>query len=104
MISRQIARRTLLTRTGFGLGAAIGAGFGPGLEPAEAKAGPGGDVWSQGYWADKGSVKLGMYRKWPGNLGSWPDKPLPALFLVHGALRSQRSRASISACPEANIR
>jgi len=103
MISRQIARRTLLTRTGFGLGA-IGAGFGPGLEPAEAKAGPGGDVWSQGYWADKGSVKLGMYRKWPGNLGSWPDKPLPALFLVHGALRSQRSRASISACPEANIR
>jgi len=24
-----------------------------------------------------------MYRKWPGNLGSWPDKPLPALFLVY---------------------
>jgi hypothetical protein len=73
MISRQIARRTLLTQTGFGLGAAIGAGFGPGLEPAEAKAGPGGDVWSQGYRADKGGVTLAMYRKWPGNLGGWPD-------------------------------
>jgi len=103
MISRQIARRTLLTRTGFGLGAAIGAGFGPGLEPAEAKAGPGGDVWSQGYRADKGGVKLAMYRKWPGNLGGWPDKPLPVLSW-YTALRSQRNRASISACPEANIR
>jgi pimeloyl-ACP methyl ester carboxylesterase len=91
MISRQIARRTLLTQTGFGLGAAIGAGFGPGLEPAEAKAGPGGDVWSQGYRADKGGVTLAMYRKWPGNLGGWPDKPLPVLFLVHGSSLSAQS-------------
>jgi hypothetical protein len=76
MISRQIARRTALTRTGFGLGAAIGAGLGSSVGLADAKAGPGGDVWSQGYLANKGSVKLAMYRKWPGNLGGWPDKPL----------------------------
>jgi alpha-beta hydrolase superfamily lysophospholipase len=96
MISRQIARRTLLTRTGFGLGAAIGTGFGPGLEPAEAKAGPGGDFWSQGYWADKGGVKLAMYRKRPGNLGGGPDKPLPVLFLVHGSSLSAQSSFDLS--------
>jgi pimeloyl-ACP methyl ester carboxylesterase len=95
MISRQIARRTLLTRTGFGLGA-IGAGFGPGLEPAEAKAGPGGDVWSQGYVANKGTVKLALYRKWPGNLGGWPDKPLPVLFLVHGSSLSAQPSFDLS--------
>ena len=36
--------------------------------------------------ANKGGVKLAMYRKWPGNLGGVPDKPLPVLFLVHGLL------------------
>jgi pimeloyl-ACP methyl ester carboxylesterase len=87
----QIARRTLLAQTGWGIAGAFGSGFGPGLEPAEARAGPGGDVWSQGYWADKGGVKLAMYRKWPGNLGGSPDKPLPVLFLVHGSSLSAQS-------------
>jgi pimeloyl-ACP methyl ester carboxylesterase len=91
MISRQIARRTLLTRTSFGLGAAIGAGLGSGFGAAEGRAGPGGDVWSQGYVADKGAVRLGMYRKWPGNLGGWPEKQLPVLFLVHGSSLSGMS-------------
>jgi pimeloyl-ACP methyl ester carboxylesterase len=86
-----IARRTLLAQTGLGIAGAFGSGFGPGLEPAEARAGPGGDVWSQGYWADKGGVKLAMYRKWPGNLGGSPDKPLPVLFLVHGSSLSAQS-------------
>jgi pimeloyl-ACP methyl ester carboxylesterase len=96
MISRQIARRTLLTRTGFGLGATIGAGLGSSVALAEAKARPGGDVWSQGYWADKGGVKLAMYRKWPGNLGGGPDKPLPVLFLVHGSSLSAQSSFDLS--------
>jgi len=96
MISRQIARRTLLTRTGFGLGATIGAGLGSSVALAEAKARPSGDVWSQGYWADKGGVKLAMYRKWPGNLGGGPDKPLPVLFLVHGSSLSAQSSFDLS--------
>ncbi len=100
MTDLQIARRTLFTRTASGLGAifgtAFGAGFGPGLIPAEAKAGPGGDVWSQGYVANKGSVKLALYRKWPGNLGGTPDKPLPVLFLVHGSSLSAQSSFDLS--------
>jgi len=91
MTDLQIARRTLLAQSGLGIATALGAGFGPGLEPAEARAGPGGDVWSQGYRADKGDVKLALYRKWPGNLGGWPDKPLPVLFLVHGSSLSGMS-------------
>ncbi|HEX9237594.1 MAG TPA: alpha/beta fold hydrolase [Xanthobacteraceae bacterium] len=95
MTNRHIARRTLLTRTGLGVGAAfsagLSAGLGSGIAPAQARAGADWDVWSQGYWADKGGVKLAMYRKWPGKLGGWPDKPLPVLFLVHGSSLSARS-------------
>ncbi len=44
MTDLQIARRTLLAQSGLGIATAFGVGFGPGLEPAEARAGPGGDV------------------------------------------------------------
>src|SRR5690242_7238973 len=102
MTDRQIVRRSLLTGTGFGLGGALaaglgtglgeglGAGLGSGVRSAAAKVGP-GDVSSQGYWADKGPVRLGMYRKWPGHLGASPDKQLPVLFLVHGSSLSALS-------------
>jgi hypothetical protein len=98
MTDLQIARRTLLAQSGLGIATAFGVEFGPGLEPAEARAGPGGDVWSQGYWADKGkgSVRLGMYRKWPGSLGGWPEKQLPVLFLVHGSSLSALSSFDLS--------
>jgi len=100
MTNRHIARRTLLTRTGFGIGTAFGAGFsvglGSGIAPAEARAGADWDVWSQGYLAEKGGVKLAMYRKWPGKLGGWPDKPLPVLFLVHGSSLSAMSSFDLS--------
>jgi alpha-beta hydrolase superfamily lysophospholipase len=86
----------LLRGTSFGLGealaAGVGAGLGSGVTPAAGSAGPGGDdVWSQGYWADKGPVRLGMYRKWPGNLGGSPEKQLPVLFLVDGSSLSAMS-------------
>jgi pimeloyl-ACP methyl ester carboxylesterase len=96
MTDPQIARRSLLAQAGLGIASAFGAGFGPGLAAAAAKAGPGGDVWSQGYLANKGSVKLALYRKWPGNLGGWPDKPLPVLFLVHGSSLSAQSSFDLS--------
>ena len=96
MTNQHIARRTLLTRTGLGVGAAFGAGLsanfgaglGSGIAPAQAKDTLGDHVWSQGYWAQKGDVKLAMYRKWfPGAA----DKPLPVLFLVHGSSLSAMS-------------
>lgn len=93
MTNRHIARRTLLTRTGAGFGAVLGAGFGADLSftAAQARAGVGEGPWSQGYWANKGDVKLAMYRKWPGELGGRPDKQLPVLFLVHGSSLSALS-------------
>src|SRR5947209_18464172 len=96
MTNRHIARRTLLTRTSLGMGAVFGASFGAGLGcgpmPAEARAGPGGDVWSQGYRAEKVPVRLAMYRKWNGNLRDVsPAQQLPVLFLVHGSSLSAMS-------------
>jgi alpha-beta hydrolase superfamily lysophospholipase len=92
MTNRHIARRTLLTRTGFGIGAAFGGGFsaglGSGIAPATAKDTLGDHVWSEHYWAQKADVKLAMYRKWfPGAA----DKPPPVLFLVHGSSLSAES-------------
>jgi alpha-beta hydrolase superfamily lysophospholipase len=91
MITAHIARRTLLTRSGFGLGAAVAGGPGSSLSPAEGRAGPGGDIWGQDYWADKGAVRLAMYRKWPDNLAGWPERQLSVLFLVHGSSLSASS-------------
>src|SRR5229473_4283849 len=92
MTNRHIARRTLLTRTGLGVGAAfsagLSAGLGSGIAPAKAKDTLGDHVWSQGYWAQKGDLKLAMYRKW---LPGAADKPPPVLFLVHGSSLSARS-------------
>lgn len=91
MTSWQVARRTLLAHTGLGITGVLAAGVSSALEPTAAKAGPGGDIWSQEYWANKGSVKLAMYRKWPGKAGGQPDKPLPVLLLVHGSSLSAES-------------
>ncbi|HTE76251.1 MAG TPA: alpha/beta fold hydrolase [Xanthobacteraceae bacterium] len=92
MTKRHIARRTLLTRTGLGVGAALSAGFGAGLgsdiAPAQVKDTLGDHVWSQGYWAQKGDVKLAVYRKW---LPGAADRPPPVLFLVHGSSLSALS-------------
>jgi len=89
----QIKRRTLLTRTASGFGAAIGAGLGSGFGAA-ARADANEDVWSQSCVADKGGVKLAVYRKRPSKPGASSDKQPPVLFLVHGSY-CPRSRASI---------
>jgi alpha-beta hydrolase superfamily lysophospholipase len=83
-----IARRTLLTHGGLGLSAGLMAGI---ARPADARNDPNHGIWSQGYLANKGDVKLAMYRKWLGEKGGWPDKPLPVLFLVHGSSLSSMS-------------
>jgi len=47
-------------------------------------------LWSNDYWAQKGSVKLYMFRKraTPPKTG---EKPLPVLLLIHGSSNSSRS-------------
>jgi alpha-beta hydrolase superfamily lysophospholipase len=92
MIDFHIARRTLISGTGIGLGAAFGACLGSGLAPAEGKAGPGDGPCSLDFLlANKGDVKLAMYRRWRCGLGGRPDNPLPVLFLVHGSSLSAMS-------------
>jgi len=58
--------------------------------PAQAQTASRKTVWSQEYWAQKGDVKLYLYRK-----RATPPKPgaaaLPVLFLVHGSSISGRS-------------
>src|ERR1700734_4509610 len=99
------SRRSFLYRLGaMGAAPALAGGLGAlglaGAAPAEATdmprassdvAGSTGktSVWSHEYWAQRGDVKLYMFRKRmhapkPG------EKPLPVLFLVHGSSISSR--------------
>ena len=80
-------------------GIGIGAGLVSGLSPAQAESAAGGaEVWSQEYWAQKGDVKLYMFRK-RREAPKAGAKPLPVLFLAHGSSMSSRptwSTASMS--------
>ena len=80
-----LARRTLLTSAGLG----IGAGLVSALPKAQAETAPAA-IWSHEYWAMKGDVKLNLWRKRIG--APKPGQPaLPVFFLVHGSSLSARS-------------
>ncbi len=83
-----VGRRAVLMSAGIG----IGAGLVSGLMPAQAESAPAGEaeVWSSDYWANKGGVKLNLWRKRVG-APKPGEKPLPILFLVHGSSNSTRS-------------
>jgi alpha-beta hydrolase superfamily lysophospholipase len=81
-----IARRTVLVSAGLGMSAGLLSG---GL-PARAENAPAGEIWSAEYWANKGGVKLNLWRKRVGAPRPG-EKPLPILFLVHGSSNSARS-------------
>ena len=96
MTNRQIARRTLLAQTGLGVTGAVAAGLGSGVAPAAA--GADAEDWSyQTYSANKASVKLALYRAWPGKLGEQPKESHPVLFLVHGSSLSAQSSFNLEA-------
>ena len=54
-----------------------------------------GEIWSSEYWANKGGVKLNLWRKRVG-APKPGEKPLPVLFLVHGSSNSTRSSYDLS--------
>ena len=89
MKSYQLARRDLLAAGGLGMGlaAAITSAKTHVAAPAPAAE---GTIWSQEYWAQKGSVKLSLFRKRLG-APTAGAQPLPVLFLVHGSSLSARS-------------
>ena len=89
------SRRDLFRSAGLGLGATL---ISPLLSDAAAHAAEpaADDIWYGAYWAEKGPVKLAMYRKRKG--APQPGgKPLPVLFLVHGSLLSARGSFDITA-------
>jgi alpha-beta hydrolase superfamily lysophospholipase len=99
MTDLQIARRTLFTRTASGLGAIFGAGFGFGLAPAAAQTAAfqssmATEIRKDEFWANKGNVKLALYRKRLAKPDA--DKSFPVLFLVHGSSLSARSSFDLS--------
>jgi pimeloyl-ACP methyl ester carboxylesterase len=88
MNDHPIARRTLIAGAGFGIGAGLIGGVASAR--AEAAEPAAGNIWSGEYWANKGDVKLFMYRKRVGAPAAGAQ-PLPVLFLVHGSSLSSLS-------------
>jgi alpha-beta hydrolase superfamily lysophospholipase len=87
------ARRSILKGAGLGIGAGLVSGLASaqaqttGAATAQAADGP---IWSSEYWANKGSVKLNLWRKRVGAPRAG-EPALPVLFLVHGSSNSTRS-------------
>ena len=87
------ARRSILKGAGLGIGAGLVSGLTSaqaqttGAATAQAADGP---IWSSEYWANKGSVKLNLWRKRVGAPRAG-EPALPVLFLVHGSSNSTRS-------------
>ena len=84
------SRRTVMQAVGAGLLTQLAAGEARAQGEAKAE----GEFWRGEYWANKGDVKLAMYRKRVG-APKPGEPPLPVLFLVHGS--------SISAGPSFDL-
>jgi hypothetical protein len=76
------SRRSFFARVGIGSLAALVA------PSAFAQTGK-SSLWSQEYWAQKGDVKLYMFRK-RRTAPKAGERPLPVLFLSHGSSMSGR--------------
>jgi alpha-beta hydrolase superfamily lysophospholipase len=88
-LNNGIARRAVLMTAGAGLGASLVSNLAQAEGTTPAAAGE-AEIWSQEYWADKGGVKLNLWRK-RASAPKPGEKPLPILFLVHGSSNSTRS-------------
>src|SRR5947209_5126650 len=86
---RPLARRTLIKSAGLGLGAGLVSQLSTGTAKADEAKAADAEIWSNEYWAQKGDVKLSMYRKRAGAPKAG-EAPLPVLFLVHGSSISSR--------------
>ena len=82
------SRRGLFRSAGLGLGASLIPGLWAETAALAAPAAS-GEIWYGEYWAEKGPVRLAMYRKRKGAPKAG-EKPRPVLFLVHGSSLSAR--------------
>ena len=88
-----IARRKLLGWAGLAIGTGLASQLAPaGAQNAAAQTGAPIDLQSENHWAQKGDVKLAVYRKFqaPKNAGA-DGKSGPVLFLAHGSSLSALS-------------
>ena len=85
----RLARRTILKTAGIGIGAGLLSGL-TRARAQDAKPAAVGDIWSSEYWAQKGNVRLNLWRKRIGAPKAG-DQKLPILFLVHGSSNSTRT-------------
>src|SRR5437764_15380940 len=67
-----------------------------GAVPAVALQRPSSRYWTKEYWAQKGDVRLYLFRK-RRNAPKSGETPLPVLFLVHGSSLSGRSTFDLEA-------
>src|SRR4051794_26323522 len=85
------SRRSFVARIGMGGFAALVAPDALAQSSSSERRGApsGAPAWSQEYWAQKGGVKLYMFRK-RRTAPKAGERPLPVLFLVHGSSLSGR--------------
>ena len=85
---RPMPRRAILQGVSAGMSTSLLSGF---ISAAHAQPSPvSGEIWSNDYWAQKGAVKLNLWRKRIG--APRPSEPArPIVFLVHGSSNSSRS-------------
>jgi alpha-beta hydrolase superfamily lysophospholipase len=90
MKSYDVARRDLIAAGGLGIGMGLAARITPANAQMRTPMQGEDAVWGREYWAQKGEVKLSLFRKRmePPAAGG---QPLPVLFLVHGSSLSARS-------------
>jgi len=82
-----VTRRALVKTAGLGVGAGLATAWLPGAATAQETS---GEVWSNEYYAKKGSVSLYCYRKRIGapRVG---EAAKPVVFMVHGSSMSARA-------------
>jgi pimeloyl-ACP methyl ester carboxylesterase len=81
-------RRTVLMGASLGVGAGLVSSLASTAQAVEQ--GNEMPVWSAEYWANKGNVRLSLWRKRIG-APKPGEPPLPVLFLVHGSSNSTRT-------------
>jgi alpha-beta hydrolase superfamily lysophospholipase len=89
MNNKQVSRRSLMTAA-VASSALASSAMAASNSPAKTTAKTTAKLWTNEYWAQKGDVKLYMYRKRAGAPKAG-ETPLPVLMLVHGSSMSSRS-------------
>src|ERR1700756_366074 len=89
-MKQNLSRRSMMAGTLLAPAAVVGQRPTPQPPKGLPKGGAPAKVWSNEYWAQKGEVKLYMFRK-RATAPKAGEKPLPVLLLIHGSSNSGRS-------------